>query len=181
MLIVAAVGFAQSQATSCADSVQAENALKMKYASLFGPKWSNTFAEKWNVNRDTAKVLGGLGKVYFIAVDKETTSALMEFDSLGLVSYRSSKLPAPQDSLPKFTAKLVRWAEFMEGKFRAVAGVLTKKIEYHGPMTIAFKYGFYFDKVAPVGRRIVEALGMSREDDKPQLKKTAAPRKSKKK
>ena len=153
---------ARAQGTSPSDSVQNEKALTRKYASLFGPAWSKMFVEKWNVDKDTAKVLGGLSKVYFISVDKETTAALMEFDSLGLVSYRSSKLPDPKDSLPRFTAKLIRWAEFMEGKFRAVAGVLTRKIEYHGPMTVAFKYGFYFDKVAPVGRHIVELLNVKK-------------------
>jgi len=159
IILLLAFRIAHSQDAPPADSLQVEAVLAKKYAPLFGPEWSKKFAVAWNASPETAKVLRGLNKVYFIAVGKETTAALMNFDSLGLVSFLSSKIPGPTDTLPRFTATLIRWAQFMEGKFGAVTGVMTKKIEYHGPMTLAFKYGFYFDKVAPVGRRIVETLG----------------------
>ena len=148
----------KAQVVSASDSVTIEQALIEKYHSLFGRDWSNQFVELWNSKKDTAKALGGLGNVYFVSAGKETTTVLMSFDSLGLATVKAGGYPSPTDTTPRFTATAIRWAQFMEGKFHAVVGVLSQKIQYKGPMTVAFKYGFHFDKVAPMGRRIVELL-----------------------
>ena len=181
LLFVLVFVLAKSQETSPGDSIKAGNALTKKYASLFGKEWSKKFVEAWNNNPETLKVMGGLGKVYFISVDKETSATLVNFDSLGRVSFLSYAKSNPKDTIPKFTTTLVRWAEFMEGKFHAVEGVLTKKIDYKGPMTIAFKYGWHFDKVAPISRRIVEALNSKSPEETSPKKKSEQSKKSKKK
>lgn len=157
-LLLGLCALAAAQNTPASDSSSLAASLTGKYRSLFGKEWSKKFVEAWNSNGDTARALGGLGKVYFVSVDEETTTVLMEFDSAGRAAYRSSIAPASNDTMPRFTARLIRWAEFMEGKFGAIAGVLTKKIDYAGPYRIAFKYGFAFGKVAPVGRRVSEHL-----------------------
>ncbi|MBI1803011.1 MAG: hypothetical protein HY033_07760 [Ignavibacteriae bacterium] len=166
--LIFSCSFVKAQISSTSDSISTELALIEKYHPLFGREWSKKFVEMWNSNKDTAKVLHGLGNVYFVSTGKETTTALMSFDSSGLATYKAGGYPAPKDSTPKFTATVTRWAEFMEGKYHAVAGVLSRKIEYQGPMTIAFKYGWHFDKVAPVGRKVVEIL----EKKKPEWHKT---------
>jgi hypothetical protein len=158
VLIIAAFTLAGAQSAPVRDSSSLDPALLGNYRSLFGPKWSNNFAEAWNATGDSTRALAGLGKVYFISVAEETTAVLMEFDSAGRAFYRSSLPPPAKDTLPRFTARRVRWAEFMEGKFGAIEGVLSRKIEYAGPMAIAFKYGFPFRKVAPVGRRVSELV-----------------------
>ncbi|HTK83177.1 MAG TPA: hypothetical protein VL633_12895 [Bacteroidota bacterium] len=130
------------------------------YNGLFEKEWSRKFVDEWNAIPDSARVLKGMGAVRFVSVGAESVSTIMSFDSTGKAWLPGSGgvFLMTADSIPTFTAKLEKWAEFMEGKFNAVAGVLTKKISYKGPFTLAIKYGFQFNKVAPVGKRIAEAL-----------------------
>lgn len=128
------------------------------YKGLFENSWSKKFAELWNKNRDTAKVLAGLGRVWFVRADTETAALLVNFDSSGRAEPLKVTNVLPKDSFPAFQAVLTNWANFMEGKFGAVGGVMTGKIKFTGNFSVALKYGQAFDKVAPVGKRASLAI-----------------------
>ncbi|MBI1805532.1 MAG: hypothetical protein HYR76_00610 [Ignavibacteria bacterium] len=158
VLIVLGSTIAVAQSVAGKDSVHVDPEYVALYRGLYEKAWSEKFAELWNSNKDTAKVLGGMGKVYFASVSADTTCALFDFDSLGQARFLKVLKGTPPDTLPIFTSRIERWADFMEGKLNAVAGVLSGKIRYKGPMTLAFKYGFLFNKVAPVGKRTSQMI-----------------------
>ena len=140
------------QSKQVADTMDVEPKLLPMYRGLFDAPWSKKFSELWNSNPDTAKLLGGMGTVYFVSMSAETVSVLMNFDTAGRATFIRAIKSLPNDTIPAFSSTLEKWAGFMEGKFHAIAGVLAGKIKYKGPMSIAFKYGWHFDKVAPVGK-----------------------------
>jgi putative sterol carrier protein len=144
------------------DSTQVEASTVNMYEGLFGKEWSEKFAEQWNGAKDTTKGLAEMGKVYFVSVGKETTSALMEFDSLGRGRLVKVSASFPEDSVPIFSSSLEKWASFMEGRFKAIPGVLTRKIIFKGSMMTGIKYGLAFDKVAPIGKRVSQWLNQRR-------------------
>ena len=150
------------QTTTKADTAQLDPKLLTMYQGLFDKAWSQKFAELWNINPDTAKVFGGMGKVHFVSLGTDTVDALMNFDSTGKAAVLGVAKSFPKDTLPAFSALLEKWAEFMEGKFGAVKGVMTGKIKFQGNWAVAFKYGFKFDKVAPVGKRASELISQKK-------------------
>lgn len=146
------------QFTAKPDTSRLDLQLTSMYRGLFGKAWSEKFVELWNKSPDTAKVLGGIGKVHFVALGTDTVDVIMNFDSTGKATVLKVAKSFPTDTLPMFSTRLGKWAEFMEGKFGAVKGVLMGYIRYKGPMALAFKYGYHFDKVAPLGKRIIEMM-----------------------
>ena len=140
------------------DSTRADSSYLASYRGLYDRAWSEKFMELWNSRKDTARVLAGMGKVRFVSLARDTISALFEFDSAGQARLLDIAKSIPADSIPAFTALLERWADFMEGKFGAIVGVVAGKIRYKGPATLAFKYGRAFDSVAPVGRRVTRIV-----------------------
>ena len=155
LILVASPGThrASGQTKPATDTTSADPKLLGMYAGMFEKAWCAKFSELWNGNSDTVKVLANMGKVNFVSIGPDTTAVLFEFDSLGRARYGNVKKSMPDDTIPTFTARLEKWADFMEGRFTSIAGVLTGKIKYKGPMTVAFKYGFAFNKVAPFGKR----------------------------
>ncbi len=141
------------------DSTQVDAGVVSMYEGLFGKQWSDKFAEEWNRSGDTAKGLGNMGKVYFVSISKETTSVMMEFDSLGKGKVLHTAKAFPSDTtVPIFSATLDRWSSFMEGKFNAITGVLTGRIKFKGSLAVGLKYGMAFNKVAPIGKRVSQRL-----------------------
>ena len=109
----------QAQTAAKKDSVETDSAYVSMYKGLYEKAWCTKFTELWNSNKDTAKVLGGMGKVYFASVSTDTQCTLFNFDSLGQASVIKFMKGTPADTIPIFTAKLSRWADFMEGKLNA--------------------------------------------------------------
>lgn len=153
MLLLLPSPICLGQLSSNGDSIATHAKYDSLYRGLYGAEWSKTFIQLWNGNKDTARVLGGMGDVYFVSTDADTVAALFHFDSAGQARLMRVSSNTPTDTIPTFTSPLFRWAEFMEGKFTAFAGVLGGKIKYKGSITLAIKYGRAFDKVAPVGKR----------------------------
>ena len=158
VLVVAGSTAMFGQSAARPDTSGPDPQLASAYQGLFGKAWSKSFVQLWNDIPDTERVLHGMGLVRFVSLSTDTASVVLYFDSLGRANSTSSGFFYQADSVPTFSAQLGRWAEFMEGKFNAVAGVLTRKIIYKGPFTLAIKYGFQFNKVAPVGKRVAEML-----------------------
>lgn len=128
------------------------------YQGLFEKPWSKKFAKLWNARGDSTRVLAGLGKVCFVRAGSQAVYLLVDFDSTGRVGGIEVLKKLPKDTLPLFEASFENWVDFMEGKFGAVAGVMTGKIKYTGTFGVALKYGQAFDRVAPVGRQASLAL-----------------------
>ena len=158
ILVFSARELSRAQTPPSGDTSRFASKVLAEYKGLFGRPWCESFVKLWNATGDSAKVLGGMGKVYFVTLAAESIATLMDFDSLGKASLLSVSKDLPTDSTPTFTATLEKWIEFMEGKYKAVAGVLTGKIKYAGPLKVAFKYGVAFDKVAPVGKHASQLL-----------------------
>jgi putative sterol carrier protein len=158
VLFVVSSSFVLSQSAAKPDTSGPDPQLASAYQGLFGKAWSKSFVQLWNAIPDSERVLREMGMVRFVSFSTDTFSVVLYFDSLGRAAPPGSGWLVQADSVPTFSAQLERWAEFMEGKFNAISGVLTKKIIYKGPMTLAFKYGFQFNKVAPVGKRVAEML-----------------------
>ncbi|MBI4548571.1 MAG: SCP2 sterol-binding domain-containing protein [Ignavibacteriae bacterium] len=152
-----------TQAATKSDTAdQPDPKLAATYKGLFDKAWSQKFVELWNSNPDTAKVFSGMGKVHFVSIGIETIDVFMNYDSAGKATVLGVANSFPTDTLPTFSAELASWAEFMEGKFGAVKGVMTGKIKFRGNWAVAFKYGFKFDKVAPVGKRATEIVNQKK-------------------
>src|SRR5437867_10813019 len=122
----------RAQTPAPPDTVKVDAGRVAMYKSLFSKSWSEKFVDLWNSNSDTAMVLARMGKVYFVSVDTDTTVVLMNFDSTGKAQYLKTLNRLPKDSIPSFTAKLEKWAAFMEGKFGAMTGVFTGRIRFNG-------------------------------------------------
>lgn len=162
ILLVVVPCLALGQFGSRQDTSKLDPQLTSEYQELFRNEWSAKFIELWNKNPDTAKALGGIGTVHFVALGTDTVDVMMNFDSVGKATLLNVADIFPADTLPTFSTRLGKWAEFMEGKFGAVKGVLMGYIKYKGPMALAFKYGFHFDKVAPFGKRVIAMLNQQK-------------------
>src|SRR5258708_34007031 len=133
LTVVCVFQVVRAQPKPLADTTMVDAKLIIAYEGLFSREWAEKFAREWNSTAETSKALSNMGKVYFVSLAADTTSVLMEFDSLGKASVRSTSKTFPADSLPIFSSTLERWASFMEGKFKAIPGVLTRKIIFKGP------------------------------------------------
>ena len=116
-------------------------------------EWWTLFVNEWNESPECRR-LAGLGAVGFEVYDSQHGTICVEWDSNG----QARLLPQQPDGLIMFRASEQAWNAFFQSQFRAVIGVLSKKLSYEGPMARIMPYAAAFDVIPSVVRRLNDSF-----------------------
>lgn len=118
--------------------------------SLFRKNWWEKFITEWN-NSDTKSKLSNLGEIKFEFIDSDIPSIIIKWDKNGLASIlRVNK----NKKYNTFKADYENWISFINGEYNAIFGLLNGKITFEGFYPKILPFGFDFDLLAVISRKI---------------------------
>jgi hypothetical protein len=110
------------------------------------PWWDRTL-DAWNAAPD-AHLFAGIGPVGFIIVGDDPAEVWIEWDGQG----RACRLPGPVPGAPRIRETAHHWRDYIDGRFRAMSGVFSRRIELQGDLPRILPYVRAFDRLAEVSR-----------------------------
>ncbi|MBE7170313.1 MAG: SCP2 sterol-binding domain-containing protein [Williamsia sp.] len=114
-------------------------------------KYDQSFWDKVldNLNKGQyVKEFANLGTIAFEVIDEPSCKTFIKWDSDGFAKI----IGATDNLIATFSATVVNWDKFIDGKFNAAQGVLLGKIKFSGSLRKIIKYVGAFNHLAKCGK-----------------------------
>jgi putative sterol carrier protein len=119
----------------------------IKYDSAFWAKVLN----KLN-SEQYAKEFANLDNIAFEVIDEPDCKTFITWNSDGF----GKIIVSPDNLVATFSATVVNWDKFIDGKFNAGQGVLLGKIKFSGSLKKIIKYAGAFNHLANYGKIVTK-------------------------